>query len=73
MTGLAQPGDGLEPTEDLLDAFALLLADRISAMTSSALIDNTGLLARNMGSYLVVTQLLDKLLAVIAFVANAAA
>jgi hypothetical protein len=37
-------------------------------MTSSAGIDDAGLLARDMRSYLVVAQLLNKLLAVIPFV-----
>ena len=54
VAGLAQAADGLEPTEDLLDAFAFLLTNRIAGMTSGARIDNGGRLARDMRSYLVV-------------------
>ena len=39
------------PTEDFLDPFALLLAYQIAAMTSRALIDYAGRLARDMGRY----------------------
>ena len=52
VTSLAQAAHGLEPTEDLLDPFALLLAYQIAAMTSRALIDYAGRLARDMGRYL---------------------
>ncbi len=68
MASLTQAGDGLEPAEDFFDPFAFLLTNRVARMTSGAIIDNAGGLARNMGSYLVVTQLLHKLFAVIAFV-----
>src|SRR5712691_12383311 len=68
MPSLTQAGDGLEPAEDFFYPFAFLLANRVARMASGALIDNAGGLARNMWSYLVVAQLLHKLLAVVAFV-----
>jgi hypothetical protein len=43
VASLAQAGDGFEPIEDLLDAFAFLLANHTTAMMSRALIDNAGL------------------------------
>ena len=54
MASLAQAADRLEPTEDLLDAFAFVLTNHIAGMTSGARIDNSGRLARDMRSYLVV-------------------
>ena len=54
MASLAQAADSLEPAEDLLDAFAFLLANRIARMTCGALINDTGLLTRDMGRYLVI-------------------
>src|SRR5713226_5335949 len=68
MASLTQAGDGFEPAEDFFDPFTFLLTDRVARMTSGAVIDDAGGLARKMGSYLVVAQLLHKLLAVIAFV-----
>src|SRR5712692_11877282 len=68
MTGLTQAGHGLEPAEDFFDPFTFLLTDRVARMTSGAVIDDAGGLARKMGSDLVVAQCLHKLLAVIAFV-----
>src|SRR5271163_186021 len=68
MTGLAQPGDGLEPAKDFFHAFALLLTNRVPRMTSGAVIDNAGLFARDMGSDLMVTQLLHEVLAVVSLV-----
>ena len=70
VASLAQAADRLDPAEDLLNPFAFLLTDQITRMTSRALIDNAGLLARNMGCYLVVAQLLNKLFAVVPFVAT---
>ena len=69
MTSLAQSADGLEPTEDLLHPFAFLLTNHIAGMTSSARIDNSRRLEREMRSYLVVAHLLNKFLAVVVFVA----
>jgi hypothetical protein len=51
-TRVASPGDGLEPAEDLFDALTFLLTNRVARMTSGAIIDDAGRLARNMGSYL---------------------
>src|SRR5216683_363283 len=68
MASLTQAGDGFEPAEDFFDPFTFLLTDRVARMTSGAVIDNAGGLAREMGRYLVVAQLLHKLLVVIAFV-----
>ena len=68
MASLAQAANGLDPAEDILNPFAFLLANQIARMTSRALVDNAGLLAREMGRYLVVAQLLNKLLAVVSFV-----
>src|ERR1700684_2625226 len=68
MASLAQAGDGLEPAKDFFHAFALLLADQIARMTGGAVIDDAGLLARYMGSYQVVAQLLYKLLGIVPFV-----
>ena len=39
MTGLAEPGGGLHPTERLLDAFSAPLADRITAVAGGAAVD----------------------------------
>ena len=55
MASLAQAADSLEPAEDFFYPFAFLLADRVARMTSGALIDNAGGLARNMWSYLMVS------------------
>ena len=69
VTGLAQPGDGLEPARRLsFHTFALLLTNRVARMTNGAFIDNAGLFARNMGSDLVVTQLLHEVLAIVSLV-----
>ena len=65
---LTQTGDGLAPAEDFFDALAFLLTNRVARMTSGAIINNAGGLARNMWRHLVVAQLLHKLFAVIAFV-----
>src|SRR5271166_5059239 len=70
VASLAQAANGLDPAEDLLNPFAFLLANQIARMTSRALVDNAGLLARDMRRYLVVAQLLNKLLAVVPFVAT---
>src|SRR5579885_2272358 len=68
MTCLAQACDGFEPAEDLLNALAFLLTDHIARMARGAVIDDTGLLARDMGSYPVIAQLLHQVLAVVALV-----
>jgi hypothetical protein len=68
VTRLAQPGDGLEPTKDFFYTFALLLTNRVARMTSGAIIDDAGQLARNVGSDLVVTQLLHEVLAIVSLV-----
>src|SRR5208282_6259389 len=68
MACLAQPGDRFEPAEDLLDAFTLLLANQIAGMTSGPLIDDSSGFASKVRGDLVVTQLLNQLLAVVALV-----
>jgi hypothetical protein len=40
MTGLAQEGDGLEPAEGFLDAFAPLLAQPVAGVAASAAVDS---------------------------------
>src|SRR5271169_347289 len=57
VTGLAQPGDGLEPAKDFFHTFTLLLTNLVAWMTSGAVIDDAGLFTRDMGSDLMVTQL----------------
>ena len=42
MLGLAQASDGLDPTEDLLDTFALSLAHRVALVPRGALINRAG-------------------------------
>src|SRR5271169_4075546 len=39
MPGLAQPRDGLDPTEDLFDSLALALADRVASVPGRAFIN----------------------------------
>ena len=68
MTGFAQPGHGFEPAVDLFYAFALLLTEGIAGMASGARIDDAGRLAREVRRDLMLAQLQDKLLAVIALV-----
>jgi hypothetical protein len=45
VTRLAQPRDGLEPTEDLFYPFALVLTYRVAGMAGGPCIDNAGRLA----------------------------
>jgi len=68
MTGLAQTRDGLEPTEDLFDPFALLLTYRVTGMAGGTCVDNAGRLACDVGSDPMVAQFLDEGFAVIALV-----
>jgi len=65
---LAQAGDGFEPAEDLLDALTLALADQIARMTSGALIDDRGGLAGQVWGDLMITQLRNEFLVVVALV-----
>jgi hypothetical protein len=48
MASLAQSADGLDPAEDLFHPFALTLTDGVPRMPSGALVDDTGLLPREM-------------------------
>src|SRR5262245_26239369 len=49
MSELAQPADGLQPAEDLLNQLPLLLADRIPGMTRGPIVDGAaGDLLRDM-------------------------
>src|SRR5215469_2116012 len=68
VTRLAQTGDGLEPTEDLFDPFALLLTDGVAGMAGGTGIDNAGRLTCDVGSDLMVAQFLDEFFAVMALV-----
>ena len=68
VAGLAQPGDCFEPTEDLLDTFTLLLAYQIAEMTRGSLINDGSGFASQVRGDLVVTQLLNQFLAVVALV-----
>src|SRR6266850_5774126 len=43
MPKLAQPADGLQPTEDLLNQLPFLLADRVARMPSGPAIDSAAL------------------------------
>src|SRR5512137_2071791 len=64
MAGLAQPADGLEPTEDLFHPLADTLTNRIARMPGGALIDDTGWLARKMRGHLMIAHLLNQCFAV---------
>src|SRR5271169_5138944 len=68
MARFAQPGDRFEPAEDLLDAFALLLAKQIAGMTSGPLINDSSGFASKVRGDLMVPQRFNKFLAVVAFV-----
>ena len=41
MPEFAQPADGFQPAEDLLDQLPLLLADRVAGMTGGPSVDGT--------------------------------
>ena len=49
MARLAQTRNGLEPTEDLFDPFALLLTYRVAGMAGGTCVDNAGRLACYVG------------------------
>ena len=68
MASLTQPAHGLEPAKDLFHLFALALTNRIAPMPGGALVDDTGLLAREMRSYSMVAQFLNQFFAVVTFV-----
>src|SRR5258708_22966624 len=68
MACLAQPGDRFKPAEDLLDAFTLLLTYQIAGMTSSPLINDSSGFASNVLGDLMVAQLRNKFLALVALV-----
>src|SRR6266851_4733732 len=68
MAGLTQPAYGLDPAEDLFDPFALVLTDRVPRMASGALVNDTGLFAREMWRDPMLAHFLNQLFAVIAFV-----
>jgi hypothetical protein len=68
MACLAQPGNPFKPAEDLLDAFTLLLTYQIAGMTSSPLINDSSGFASNVRGDLMVAQLSNKFLAVVALV-----
>src|SRR5216684_8484179 len=68
MAGLTQPAYGLDPAEDLFDPFALALTDRVPRMASGALVNDTGLFAREMWRDPMLAHFLNQLFAVIAFV-----
>jgi len=46
MMRLAQPGDGLGPTKNFLDALAPPLAERVVTVPAGALVDRAGLFLR---------------------------
>ena len=68
MAGLNQPADRLKPAEDLFYQFALALTQRVAPMPGSTLVDNSGLLEREMRSDLMLAQFLNQLFAVVTFV-----
>src|SRR5689334_13456161 len=70
MTGLAQPAYGLDPTEDLFHPFTLALTELIPRVAGGALVNDTGLLAREMRGDLVLAHFLHQRFAVVAFVAT---
>ena len=70
MPSLEQARDGLEPAEDFLHPFALVLTNRVARMTSGALVDNSARLARNVWSSPVIAQFLHKVPAVVALVGS---
>lgn len=68
MVRFAQAGDRFEPAEDFLDALTLALTDLIARMTSGPLIDDSGGLASKVWGDLVIAQLLNQFLAVVALI-----
>ena len=68
MVRFAQTGDRFEPAEDFLDALTLALTDLIVRMTSGPLIDDRGGLAGKVWGDLVIAQLLNQFLAVVALI-----
>ena len=68
MAGLTQAADRLDPAKDLFHPFALALTERVARMASGALVDGTGLLAREMRSDPMLAHFLHQRFAVVAFV-----
>jgi hypothetical protein len=68
MASLAQGAHSLEPAEGLFDPLAPGLTDNIAAMAAGPLVDRTVLLLCNMRSNVVIAQLANELLAVIALI-----
>jgi hypothetical protein len=68
MAGLTQPAYRLDPAKDLFHPFALALTKRVARMASGALVDGTGLLAREMRSDPMLAHFLHQRFAVVAFV-----
>ncbi len=66
MAGLTQPAYRLDPATDLFHPFAL--TERVARMASGALVDGTGLLAREMRSDPMLAHFLHQRFAVVAFV-----
>ena len=68
MASLAQPANRLEPAENLLDPFALALADCVARVPGGALVDDAALFAREMRRHLMLAQFLHQFPAVVTLV-----
>src|SRR5208337_3943983 len=68
MSGLAQPADGLDPTEDLFDSFALDLTGGIARMASGAAVDSAVHFARYVRSDSIRAQLAHQLFLIVTLV-----
>src|SRR5690348_8858231 len=66
--GLAQPAYSLEPAEDLFHPFALALTELVPRVARGALVNDTGLLAREMRGDPMLAHFLHQLFAVVTFV-----
>jgi len=68
MAGLARPAYGFNPTEDLFHPFALALTGRVARVAGGALVNDSGLLAREGRSDSMFAHFLNQVFAVVAFV-----
>jgi hypothetical protein len=68
MVGFTQSAYSLNRAEDLFYPFALALTDRVPRMASGALVNDTGLLAREMRGDPMFTHFLNQFFVVVAFV-----
>ena len=69
VVGLAQPTNGLHPTEDLSHPFALALTERKAGMARSTLVDGTGLFTREVRRSAMLAHCLHQFFTVVSLVA----